>query len=269
MPPDSRSPNRSRRALLWRAGVVGVLAGIASGLFGVGGGAVMVPGLVMLVGISQRLAHGTSLTAIVPIAIAAGLGYASAGEVDLVVAALVAAGALVGTPVGVVLLGRLPATWLRVGFAVVLVVTAVWLVIETGAGEGREAIGLLGALAYAGTGVVSGALAGLMGVGGGVIIVPALTLVFGFPLTLAKGTSLAVIVPTALLGTLRNRRQGTTDLGVGAVAGLAGVVAAAVASQVALGLDPRLGASLFAGLLVVVAAHLAWRAARDRGDPRS
>lgn len=248
---------------LWRVAVVGVLAGITSGLFGVGGGVVIVPGLVMVAAFGQRLAHGTSLTAIVPIALAGAIGYATAGEVDLVAALPLAAGALVGAPIGVALLGRVSPLRLRLGFAVLLLATAVRLVFETEAtGAGRSAIDVAEALGYAVTGLASGALAGLMGVGGGVIIVPLLTIVFGFPLVLAKGTSLAVIVPTAVVGTVRNARQGTTDVRAGIVVGAAGVITAAVASQVSIGLDPRLSAWLFAGMLVVVAVRL-FGAAQD------
>ena len=81
----------------------------------------------------------------------------------------------------------------------------------------------LGAATLAATGV----LAGLLGVGGGIVIVPVLTIAFGVPLVLAKGTSLLVIIPTAVVGTIRNRSAGLTALRPGLVGGGAGVVSAA------------------------------------------
>ena len=60
--------------------LVGLAAGFLSGLFGVGGGVLMVPALVLVLGMGQRLAHGTSLAAIVPIALAGVLGYALGGR---------------------------------------------------------------------------------------------------------------------------------------------------------------------------------------------
>lgn len=248
------------RPAVWRVLVVGVLAGLASGLFGVGGGVVVVPGLVMLAAYRQRLAHGTSLTAIVPIATVATIGYATAGEVDFAVGALIAAGALLGTPLGVAALARMPQRWLQLGFAGVLALTAVRLVVEPGSGVGRESLDLAGAVGYLITGVGLGGLAGLMGVGGGVVLVPLLTIAFGFPLVLAKGTSLAAIVPISLVGTVRNLRQGTTDLRAGGVLGLGGVVTAAVASQVSLGLDQTTSAWTFAVLLGLVAIRMVRRA---------
>lgn len=243
---------------------VGVVAGLASGLFGVGGGIVIVPGLVALVHLDQRLAHGTSLTAIVPIALAGAIGYSTGGEVDWAAGALTAVGAIAGAPIGVALLGRLPERQLRIGFAGVLLFSAVRLAFVAADGAGREALDLLLGAAYLGTGVAAGILAGVMGVGGGIIMVPLFTIVFGMPITLAKGTSLAVIFPTAIVGTIRNRTQGTTDLRVGLVVGVAGVLTAALASQVSLGLDPRVSRGTFAALLVLVVLRMLRRIVQER-----
>ena len=252
------------RAWVLRAVAVGVVAGLASGLFGVGGGIVLVPGLVLLAGLDQRLAHGTSLTAIVPIALAGVLGYASGGEVNVLAALLTAAGVLVGTPIGVHLLGRLPERTLRIGFAVVLLLSAVRLLVSPGDGDGTIAVTLLSGTGFAVLGLAAGVLAGVMGVGGGIIMVPAFTVLFGMPIVLAKGTSLAVIVPGAILGTVRNRAQGTTDLRLGLVAGVAGVATAALASQISLGLDPDVASATFAGLLLLVVVRMVRRLAAER-----
>lgn len=257
------------RGELGRAIAVGVIAGIASGLFGVGGGIVMVPALVALVHLDQRMAHGTSLTAIVPIALAGAIGYATGGEVDWAAAALTAVGALVGAPIGVSLLGRLPERQLRIGFAALLALSAVRLVLVQGDGAGREELTLLLGLAYVLTGLASGVLAGVMGVGGGIIMVPIYTILFGMPITLAKGTSLAVIFPTAIVGTIRNRAQGTTRLALGLVVGVAGVVTAAIASQVSLGLDPQVARATFAALIVVVVVRMVLRLVRTDRETTS
>ena len=264
-PESSPSSGRSPRARIARVLVVGVLAGLASGLFGVGGGIVIVPGLVIVTGYDQRTAHGTSLAAIVPIAAAGTIGYATAGEVDLTVALLMSAGAIVGTPLGVAALARVPQRALRLAFAGLLVVTAVRLVLDVGGsaeGLGRGAVDVAGAVGYVAVGLVSGVVAGLMGVGGGIVLVPVLTIVFGFPLVLAKGTSLAVIVPSSLVGTLRNLRQSTVDLRGGMLVGVGGVVTAALASQLSLQLDRTVSAWSFAILLVVVGARMVLRVRR-------
>ena len=248
--------------------LVGVIAGLTSGLFGVGGGIVIVPALMALAGFDAKLATGTSLTAIVPISISGAIGYAIADEVDWAAAACVAAGALAGALLGTHLLRRIDAATLQLLFALAMVATAARMVVEAGDGDGRGALTVAGGAALVLVGLGSGILAGLLGVGGGILIVPALTIGFAAPLALAKGTSLAVIIPTAILGTFRNRRVGLTALRPAAVVGCAGIASALLASQISVDLDPELSSRLFAALLVLVAFRLFRVAlrARKQGD---
>jgi uncharacterized membrane protein YfcA len=249
-----------------RVVVVGVLAGCTAGLFGVGGGVIIVPALVMLAGFEHKLATGTSLTAIVPISLAALAGYAIGDEVDWAAGACVTVGAVVGAVIGTRLLVRLRTPLLQVLFSGVMAAAAVRMMVEEADGTGRPELTATMALAMVLLGLGAGLLAGLFGVGGGIIMVPALTLLFGVPHVLAKGTSLAIIVPTAVMATVRNRRTGLTALRPAAAVGVAGVVSAALASQVSLGLDPAVARSLFAGLLVVSAGRLARIGARGLRD---
>jgi uncharacterized membrane protein YfcA len=260
---------RVERDVPWGwVGAAGLLAGFTSGLFGVGGGIVVVPALALLAGFPHKLATGTSLTAIVPISVAGAAGYATAGEVDLPCALVLAVGALAGAVLGTRWLRTVSGPALQLAFAGLMVVTAVRLLAGgevDGPGRGDLTPGLVAGLLV--LGLAAGVLAGLLGVGGGIVIVPVLTLLFGLPLVLAKGTSLAVIVPTALVGTLRNRSAGLTALRPGLVVGLAGVATAVAASRLSLGLDPDLSAALFAALLVAVAVRLARTARRDAEAP--
>jgi uncharacterized protein len=242
----------------------GLVAGFTSGLFGVGGGIVVVPALTLLARFPPKLATGTSLTAIVPISIAGAIGYATSGEVDGAYAALVALGALAGAVIGTRGLESISVPALQLAFAGLMLVTAVRLVLGDDAdGAGRSDLSPAVVVGLLALGLAAGVLAGLFGVGGGIIIVPVLTIAFGLPLVLAKGSSLAVIVPTAIMGTLRNRRTGLTALRPGLVVGLAGVLSALAASQLSLDLDPELSALLFAVLLLVVAIRLAVTARQD------
>jgi len=270
--PAAPSDQRPRRSAATRRAtaqivVVGVAAGFLSGLFGVGGGVLMVPGLVLVLAMGQRLAHGTSLAAIVPIALAGVLGYALAGEVDWVAALFLAVGAAgVGAPVGTHLLHVLPTRVLAVVFAALLVATAVRLLIGEGGAVGRGDLTAAAALGLVAVGVVAGTLSGLLGVGGGVVTIPALVLLLGLPAAVAKGSSLAVIIPTAVEGTRRNAARHNADLGTAAVVGLSGTVSSFLASQLSVGLDERLSNRLFAGLLLVVAAKLLWDARRPHPE---
>src|SRR6478735_1372153 len=100
-----------------RVVLVGLAAGFLSGLFGVGGGILIVPALVLLLGFDQRLAHGTSLAAVLPIALASLASYGLAGEVDVAVGSLLAIGAVAGAVIGTNILHRLPHDVLALAFS--------------------------------------------------------------------------------------------------------------------------------------------------------
>lgn len=251
--------------------VVGVIAGAMSGLFGIGGGTVIVPGLVLVMRYTQRFAHGTSLAAIVPIAAAGVGGFAIDGEVDWVVAGLIVVGSTAGAQVGTRLIHRISQHHLRMAFAGLLLVTAVRLVMESTRLEtvGRGALDVGGAAALAALGLVAGVLAGLMGVGGGIVLVPGQVLLFDIADATAKGTSLAVIIPTALVGTATNAKRGNADLRTAGIVGVAGIVTAFLASRVAVDLDPTVSAVLFALLLSLVSLRLLLQARQAEPAPES
>jgi uncharacterized protein len=252
------------RPSLATATVIGLAAGLLSGLFGVGGGIVIVPGLVLLGGMEQRRAHATSLAAIVPIALAAVAGYALDDAVDWAAAALLLAGAIAGTLAGTRFLRRAPERGLRIIFALFLLASAALLPFEATSTKPLGELDLVAGAALVAVGLLAGGLAGLLGVGGGIVMVPALVLVLAEPQVIAKGTSLAVIAPTAAAGTISNLRAGLADLRTAAAVGIAGVAAAFAASLLALRLDPLLSAVLFALLLVAMAIRLLLAA---RGKP--
>jgi uncharacterized membrane protein YfcA len=103
---------------------IGVVGGVLSGLLGVGGGIVMVPLLVLWAGYAQRQAHATSLGAIIPISIAGIATYGVAGEVRWWDALALAAGAIVGAPIGAGLLARIDERLLKIIFGTFLVAVA-------------------------------------------------------------------------------------------------------------------------------------------------
>ena len=109
--------------------LIGLVAGVLSGMFGVGGGVVMVPAMVLLLSFSQKTANGTSLAALVlPVALLAVISYHRAGHVDWKVALLMAAGIVGGSYAGARIALGTSETALRWGFAAILVFAAVRLV---------------------------------------------------------------------------------------------------------------------------------------------
>ncbi len=242
--------------------LTGLGAGLLSGLFGVGGGTVIVPALVFFLGFNQRLAAGTSLAAIVPTATVGVISYAVSGSVSWVAAVILAIGAIIGAQIGTWLLQRLPIPVLRWGFVAFLaaVIVSLYLVIPS-----RDAELHLTFLTVAGLavlGLITGILAGLLGVGGGIIVVPVLIVAFGASDLVAKGTSLLMMIPTAVSGTIGNLRRSNVDLVAAAVIGVSACTTTAVGAWLATIVDPFLGNVLFSIFVAFIAVQMAMKAIR-------
>jgi uncharacterized membrane protein YfcA len=117
-------------------------------------------------------------------------------------------------------------------------------------------------LAAALLGLLAGVLAGLFGVGGGLLFVPTLTLVLGLTQIHAEATSLLAILPTAVAGVWRQRAYGNVRWRAALVLGLAAVAGVEAGVQIAESLPQHVLRRLFAVLVLVVAAQVAWHAAR-------
>ena len=240
---------------LWGLIVLGLVAGYLSGLFGVGGGIIVVPALVLL-GLDQRKAAGSSVAAIFPTSVVGAIGYGIAGHVDWIAGAILAGGIVVGAQIGSYLLSRLPRAALFWTFIVFMagVVVSLWIVIpdrgDTIAVDGWTiaALSLLG--------LVTGTLSGVLGVGGGIVVVPALVLLFGASDLIAKGTSLLMMVPGSLSATIANARRRNFDLRVAAAVGVAACAASPLGLLTATAISPLWSNIAFSALVVAVATQL-------------
>ena len=245
-----------------RLGAAGVAVGVLSGLLGIGGGVVLVPVLLGLFAMTQKRAQATSLAAITLTALAGAVTYGIAGDVVLVPALLIVAGGFVGTMLGAELVHRLSERTLRIVFAAVMVAVAVRMALAPaveGAGELAHLDPLV-LLGYLGSGLLMGLLSALIGIGGGIVMVPLLVLAFGFTPHEAQGTSLAAMVPISLLGAFRHARRGYTDWRAGVVLGIGGVVGAPLGALVAQAVSEVWLQRLFAVVLVATAVQLVLRA---------
>jgi uncharacterized protein len=200
--------------------IVGLVAGVASGMFGIGGGMVIVPALILLLGFTQLAANGTSLAALLmPVSIFAVVAYYRAGLLKVSIAFWVAIGLLVGGYLGGTVANDLPADVLKRLYGVFLLYMAwrfaeprKWYASMRGNGttpvvepenESTWYVLLI-------VGFVAGIMSGLFGIGGGAIIVPALVALLKFDQKLAVGTSLAsllipnipVVIPYVINGNL-------------------------------------------------------------------
>jgi uncharacterized membrane protein YfcA len=243
---------------------VGMLAGILSGLFGVGGGTVIVPLLLLILRFDQRLASGTSLAAIVPTAAVGVISYAVHGSVAWIPALLLAAGAVVGAQIGTWLLPRVPQNALRWGFVAFLVVVIVTLFLVVPSRDAVFELSWGNGAALVVVGVLTGVLAGLIGVGGGVIVVPVLMLGFATSDLVAKGTSLLMMIPTAVSGTIGNVMRRNVDLRAAALVGVSACTTTALGAWLATLLDPFAANILFAIFVTFIAVQMSVKAIRSR-----
>ncbi len=114
-------------------------------------------------------------------------------------------------------------------------------------------------------GLTAGMLSGLLGIGGGVLMVPAMVLLLGLDQHIAQGTSLLVIIPAAAVGSFTHYRRGRLALRDAGALAIGGVLGAVVGSFTALSLDEALLRRLFAVLILIVAVRLL---ATRRSDPQ-
>jgi uncharacterized membrane protein YfcA len=200
-------------ALLAGFVIVGLVVGFTAGLVGIGGGVLMVPflyfvyegfgaafGWVVPLEMEATVAHATSLFVIVPTAIVGVVAYARAGAVSWRAALPVAVFSVLGGIVGARAAILLPGDWLKLGFGVFLIASAVQLVAKRTSVEERPL--RLSPLLTVPTGLVVGVFSALMGVGGGLVAIPMLIHLIGLPMQKVAATSLAVIIFAATAGTL-------------------------------------------------------------------
>ena len=125
------------------------------------------------------------------------------------------------------------------------------------------------ALAAAAIGLAAGGLSGLFGVGGGILFVPALTLLLGLSQLHAEATSLAAIVPVACVGVWRQRGYGNMRWRPAATIGLTSVAGVGAGAVLARSLPEADLRRLFGVLLLLTAAQLAWSLRRRPASTRS
>ena len=199
--------------------LLGLTAGFASSFLGIGGGLIIVP--VLLVAFHYRLktAVGTSLAAIVLISAVGVLTEALVKRQNIHwgMGAVLTIGSLLGSWLGGRVLTRVPETPLRLLYTGFLALAAYRMFVSAAATEGT---GLFSAADHpalgAGLAILAGVLGGLssvfFGIGGGIVMVPALSLLFTeFPFHAARATSLVTILPTSAYGAWQHKGMGTVD----------------------------------------------------------
>ena len=194
---------------------IGLAAGIFGGLIGLGGGLVMIPLLVGWLKLDQCRAHGTSLAVLVFTGVSGAMTYGWHGNVNWPAAIALAVPAVVTAAAGARLADRLPDWKLKRTFGFFLILCSALLLIRPLLPSISEGLPMHILLAiFLIVGAFTGFLSGLMGVGGGTVMVPAMILLAGFSQHLAQGTALLVMVPAGLVGAWTHWKLGNVSSGL-------------------------------------------------------
>lgn len=195
--------------------IIGLVAGTFGGLVGLGGGIIMVPLMVALLKTGQHKAHGTSLIALVFTGIAGAATYALRGSVDILAAALLASTAVFTARTGARYANALPEWKLKKSFGAFMILVTVLLLLKPSLSQiANPFTGWLKIAALLVTGVFTGFLSGMMGVGGGTIMVPSMVLLTGFTQHTAQGSSLLAMIPAGGAGALTHWRLGNVNAAI-------------------------------------------------------
>lgn len=253
----------ARPAIGWLL-LVGAAGGLLSGLFGIGGGTIIVPALALWLAMPQKLSVGTSVAAILPTAVVGAASYAWQGNVDWIAAACLALGIIVGAQFGSLLLAKLPTGVIQAAFMgfLAVVIVSLWFVVP-GRDEQIQVTVLSGALLVV-LGFVTGILGGILGVGGGIIVVPMLMFFFGANDLQAKGTSLLMMIPGSISGTLGNLKRGNVDMRAAVIVGLAACVVVPLGTWIAAWIDPFWGNVAFSLYLTFILGQMLLRKLKAR-----
>ncbi|RZS91701.1 hypothetical protein EV189_0948 [Motilibacter rhizosphaerae] len=238
----------------------GVASGALSAAFGVGGAALSTPAIRAL-GVAPLLAVGTTLPSVIPSAVVGTLRYSRAGLVDWAAVVRIVPSGTVAAVAGSLLSHALPGGghWLMVLTALVLGWMALRLATPRPARPTAPGDTLVRsrisspAVAATASGVGAGLLSGLLGLGGGVVLVPALTELLGMTLHRAVATSLACVGLLAVPSTITHGLVGDIDWTVALLLTVGVVPGARIGSALALRASERRLRTVVAAFLGLVA----------------
>jgi uncharacterized membrane protein YfcA len=278
---------------VWLPGVavLGGVVGYVAGMFGVGGGFLLTPLLAVVFAVPLEIAVGTGLCQMIGTATAALLRHRELGQGELRFDLLAVAGSLLGVEAGARSLDALAGLGMvrgisvvrlaaDCGYVVVLLAAAVMFgrggrgTLETITHARRGPLSRIGlpplvdlpavplrsvsATLIAYVGLALGFLSGFLGIGGGIALLPVLVYGFGFPVRQAAGTGIVVLLATATTGTIVHALRGHVHLGLAMVLLVGATISAQLGVRASRSLHARTLRRLFAALIVVTIATIAW-----------
>lgn len=244
--------------------ILGLAAGILSGLFGIGGGIVMVPSLIVFFGMDILDANATSLAAmLLPVGVLGVMAYYRAGLINVRDSLWIAAGLFLGSIAGGEFAMTISESILAKLYAVILIYIAfnyldVFLWFKKGSKPNHEVVAVKRPVwAYLLVGVGAGIFAGLFGKGGGIVIVPLLVGIFRYEPKKAAATSLAALqLPVGLPSVLIYAQNGHLNLMFAAFIAVGILFGALVGSKLGVKLPSAVFKKIFGVFLLFVAAYM-------------
>jgi uncharacterized membrane protein YfcA len=246
--------------------IIGVVAGIMAGMFGIGGGVVIVPALIIFLNFTLLEANGTSLAALLlPVSIFAVISYHKSGFVKIRTAAYISAGILLGVSFGSTIALNLPSQLLKILYGCFLlyvglnfskgfqflskllgIKSVIKLKTENEIIEPKFYVILL-------TGLFAGVMSGMFGIGGGLIIVPILMYFYKYPTKLATGTSLAaLLLPVGLPGVIMYQNSGNLNILTAIPLAFGIVFGSIIGSNIAISLPPAKIKKFYGFFLIIM-----------------
>ncbi len=191
------------------AAVIGFGSGVASGALGIGGALLSTPGIRWVFHVKPLIAIGTTLPPIIPTAITGASTYVRERYVEFRSALVAALAGSTFAILGAFVSDHVNGEALLIVTAALLLILSIRMLPRQGGGRAPHLEPKIGVLLV--VGAASGFVSGLLGVGGGVILVPVLTTLLGFPVKSALGTSLAVVAAQAIPGSVTHALLGHID----------------------------------------------------------
>lgn len=256
--------------LEWLLPLFGFMISIAAALTGVGGGIFIVPLLTLFYGFEPVAAVGTSLATIIITSIASSANYLRQKRVyvkaGLVLACATAPGGYVGAAIT-----AFPAvkTWLSVIFGVFLILVAIQMAYKALSTKSVRGCGVVDAafersilrdcrkmLSGLFLGFFGGVASGLLGIGGGIVLVPVMCYALDFPIHFSIPTSMFIMIFTSISGVANHIQQGNVDVMYAVYLGIGSVIGAQVGAYTSRKLSSRNLSLVFAAMLILASVNM-------------
>ena len=236
-----------------------VLVGVVLGLLGGGGSILTVPLLAYVAGMDAKQAIATSLLVVGATSAVGAISHARAGRVQWRTGLIFGVAGMAGAYAGGLVARFIPGTLLLIGFAVIMIATAVAMLRGRKAGGTAHAPRAIPVGKVVAEGLVVGLVTGLVGAGGGFLVVPALALLGGLPMPMAVGTSLVVIAMKSFAGLAGYLSSVQIDWAVAGAVTAAALIGGLVGARLTAVVDPDALRKAFGWFVLGMSSVILWQ----------